>query len=223
MDLLQAIEARRSVRAYEERPLAPQDRDALTARIGELNAESGLNMQLIENEPQAFGGLLAHYGHFSGVTSYIALVGPDSPALPERCGYFGERLVLFARQLGLDTCWVAGTYRKGKVKAAYQRRAGEKLMAVIAVGYGKEPGRPHRSRTFDEVAQTDGEAPGWFRAGVEAALAAPTAINQQRFRFVLQDGTVTAQALRGPYSKIDLGIVKCHFEIASGRALPPAD
>ena len=51
---------------------------------------------------------------------------------------------------------------------------------------------------------------------MEAALLAPTAMNQQRFIFDLKDGNrVDAYALSGPYSAIDLGIVKYHFEIAA--------
>ena len=60
--------------------------------------------------------------------------------------------------------------------------------------------------------------PDWFRAGVEAAMTAPTAINQQKFMLTLmRDGaTVKAAAGLGPYAKMDLGIVKYHFEIGAG-------
>ena len=62
------------------------------------------------------------------------------------------------------------------------------------------------------------EMPAWFRAGMEAAMTAPTAVNQQKFLLTLmRDGeTVKAKALMGPCSKMDLGIVKYHFEIGAG-------
>ncbi len=44
-------------------------------------------------------------------------------------------------------------------------------------------------------------------------------MNQQKFTFTYADGKVTAKAGMGFYSKIDLGIVKYHFEVASGRKL----
>ena len=50
---------------------------------------------------------------------------------------------------------------------------------------------------------------------MEAALLAPTAINQQKFHFTLDGDTVRAKAGLGPCAKIDLGIVKCHFEIGA--------
>lgn len=54
-----------------------------------------------------------------------------------------------------------------------------------------------------------------------AALLAPTAINQQKFKFILHpDGSVEARALfsLAGYTHIDLGIVTYHFEVAAGAA-----
>ena len=65
---------------------------------------------------------------------------------------------------------------------------------------------------------TKGEMPDWFRKGAEAALLAPTAINQQKFKMGIKDRSPVIRAAgKGPYTKIDLGIVKYHFEIASGH------
>ena len=60
--------------------------------------------------------------------------------------------------------------------------------------------------------------PEWFERGVQAALLAPTAMNQQKFRFeLLPDGkTVRAQTLSGAYTAVDLGIAKYHFEVGAG-------
>ena len=65
--------------------------------------------------------------------------------------------------------------------------------------------------------ETEGPAPYWFRKGVEAALLAPTAMNQQKFKFTLRGDTVSAKAGMGFYTKVDLGIVKYHFELGAGR------
>jgi len=56
------------------------------------------------------------------------------------------------------------------------------------------------------------------REGIEAALLAPTAVNQQKF-FISLDGNkpVFIVTANGPFVKLDLGIVKCHFEIGSGK------
>ena len=112
MTLMEAMQARHSVRQYREEALRKEDAALLREEIEACNAESGLHIQLVCGEPKAFSGLLARYGKFSGVTNYIALVGKKGPDLSETCGYFGERIVLRAQQIGLNTCWVAMTYSK---------------------------------------------------------------------------------------------------------------
>ncbi len=217
MTVLEAIDARHSVRAYLKRPIDGAVRDALQQEIDACNRESGLSIALVLNEPNAFSGFLAHYGRFENAVNYVALIGKPGSDLYELCGYYGERLVLLAETLGLNTCWVAGSYKKGEVKTLL--KDGEALAAVISIGYGAKPGHAHKSKTFRQVTETKGLVPEWFRAGVDAALKAPTAINQQRFRFVLDGDDVSVKALAGPYSAIDLGIVKYHFELASGKKL----
>ena len=114
MDLMEAMKERHSVRQYTDQTLDEEVIRLLTEEIDACNQESGLHIQLVKNEPKAFDGFMAHYGNFSGVTNYIAMVGKKCPALEETCGYYGERLVLKAQQLGLNTCWVAMTYSKVK-------------------------------------------------------------------------------------------------------------
>ena len=215
MTIQEAIRARHSVRQYVEKPLEPDTAAALERMIAELNREHGLHIQLVRDEPKAFSSFLAHYGSFRGVTNYFALVGPDSPSLDERCGYAGEQLVLYAQTLGLNTCWAKLTYKK--VPGAFSVGPGERLVIVIAVGYGATQGQAHRSKSLDRLCRAPEDAPDWFRAGMEAVLLAPTAVNQQKFLFTLADGKVKAEAPRGACTDIDLGIAKYHFEIGAGR------
>lgn len=213
MDILQAIEARHSVRAYLDKKIEGETLVALQNKIKELNAESGLNIQLVTNEEKAFGGLMAHYGKFSNVKNYFAMVGDKNAA--EKIGYFGEKLVLFAQTLGLNTCWVALTY--SKVKPAYTIKKGEKLHVVIAVGYGETQGKPHKSKTAEAVSNISANSPEWFKNGINAALLAPTALNQQKFYFTLIGDKVEAETKFGACTKSDLGIAKYHFEIGANK------
>lgn len=215
MDLMEAIRARHSVRQYTDDPIAPELVYELQRTIDFCNAKSGLNIQFIVDEPGAFDGFLANYGWLSGVTDYIALVGKRGPVWEEKCGYYGERIVLKAQQLGLNTCWVGGTYKKAKT--SFVAGEDEKLHLVIAIGYGKTQGAQRRSKSYKAVTADAADAPEWFRRGVEAALLAPTAVNQQRFKFSLHGSTVTAKASKGPYTRVDLGIAKYHFEIGAGK------
>lgn len=215
MDILEAMQLRHSVRSYLEKPLENGVKSALQEEINKINRESGLHIQLVVNEPKAFNSLMAHYGKFSGVTNYIALVGRKSPDLDELCGYYGERLALLAQRLGLNTCWVAMTYKK--IPGVFQAAPQEKLTMVIALGYGATQGVPHKSKPVEAVAAGYAAAPEWFQRGVDAALLAPTAMNQQKFTLTLEGGAVLAKAGAGFYTKTDLGIVKYHFEAAAGK------
>ena len=215
MTIMEAIRQRHSVRQYTDKPLGEDVIRPLEEEIAACNKESGLHIQLVKNESKAFDSFMAHYGKFSGVTNYIAMIGKKGPDLEETCGYYGERLVLKAQQLGLNTCWVAMTY--SKIRSAFSVGEGEKLCIVISLGYGKTQGVLHRSKAIEKVAKTDGPAPDWFTSGVEAALLAPTAMNQQKFRFTLTDDKVSVRAGVGFYTKIDLGIVRYHFEAGAGK------
>ena len=216
MTIQQALQARHSVRAYTKQPIEGEVLAAMEAEIARCNEQSGLSMRLCLNDPEAIKGLWA-YGAFENADNYIVLAGPDTDELYRLCGYWGERLVLFAETLGLNTCWIAGSYKKGRVKK--RLRDGETLAAIISIGYAAKPGKPHKSKTFDQVTEVTGEVPDWFKNGVEAALLAPTAINQQRFRFVLRNGKASLKALSGPYALIDAGIVQYHFEIGAKRPI----
>lgn len=215
MTIQEAIIERHSVRRYTDRPLEGETLAALEAEIAACNAESGLHIQLVREEPRAFDSPMAHYGHFSGVRNYLALVGKKGPALAEACGYYGQRLVLFAQMLGLNTCWVALTFKK--IPEAFTVLPGEKLEIVITIGYGATQGHARKTKTAAEVSNETEGSPAWFKAGVAAALLAPTATNQQKFFLTLDGDAVTAKAGLGFYSKVDLGIVKYQFEAGAQR------
>lgn len=213
MDILKAMYERNSVRRYTDEPLRKEHVHALEEGIAKVNKESGLSFSLVTNEPDAFSGKMASYGHFSGCTDYIVAVGKKGK--DEEIGYFGEKLVLLAQSLGVNSCWVALTYSKKSVKPVMNK--GEKFYIVISLGYGIHQGRPHKNKPLEELCSCEGEMPQWFLNGMKGVLTAPTAMNQQKFHFSLVDGNVNAKALFGPYSKMDLGIAKYHFELGVGE------
>ena len=222
MTIQEAIEARHSVRAYREQPLTEEIVKLLEGKIEELNREGQLHIQLILNEPKAFQGTLAKYGKFRGVNNYIVMAGKKSDDLDERVGFFGEQLVLYAQTLGLNTCWVGLSY--SKVPGTYELEDGEKIACYIAIGYGETQGVSHKIKTVEQVSNVADITHGWFREGVEAALLAPTAVNQQKFSFEhdgVNNGKHLVRAKKGfsmiGYTQMDLGIAKCHFEIGAGK------
>lgn len=212
-----AIATRHSVRRYLDKPIEPEKVATLREAAGRINRESGLNIQLVLDEPRAFSAGMLKYGMFRGVRNYLVMAGPKGPEAEERIGWYGEELVLLARTLGLNSCWVGLTYKK--IPGTFTLRDGDTVHADIALGYGESQGVQHPLRPLGDFVEAEGELPGWFRAGMEAALLAPTAINQQKFKFILHPGGVVearAQTSLAGYARMDLGIVKYHFQLAAG-------
>lgn len=213
MTVIEAIHNRHSVRRYTEQNVPNDLHSALQAEVDECNAESGLSIRLVANDPDTFNGLLAKV-NFSGAKNFFVLAGKESAGLEEMAGYYGERIVLKAQQLGLNTCWAASFNGK---KFTAQLAKDEKIVIIISFGYGVTQGVPRKSKAIESLCRVDGEVPDWFRSGMDAAMLAPTARNQQKFLFVLSGDTVKAESLGGSFSKIDLGIVKYHFEVGAGK------
>lgn len=217
-----AIKKRHSVREYLSKPLDTEVIIKLQKKIEELNIKGNLHIQLVLNEPKGFSGFFA-YGKFHGVTNYFVMAGEKDPSLDERIGYYGEQLVLYAQSLGLNTCWAGLSYRK--VKDTYTLNTGEKIACYIAVGYGVTQGKTHKIKTPEQVSNVSPLTPDWFLEGVESALLAPTAINQQKFRFEYlgekEKGKALVKAEAGKslvgYTKMDLGIARYHFEVGTGE------
>ena len=218
MTELEAIKARHSVRKYADKPIEADKVASIRAAIEGVNAQSGLNIQLVLEEPKAFASGMWKYGQFSGVRNYFVMAGPKGKDAEEKAGYFGEKLVLLAQTLGLNTCWVGLTYKK--VPSTFTLRDGDIVHCVIALGYGANSGVQHPQRPMENFYEAGGDAPQWFKDGMESALLAPTAVNQQKFKFILHEGNKvevkTLFSMVG-YIHIDLGIVKYHFEAAAGK------
>ena len=222
MTIQEAIEARHSVRAYKDQPLSEETVKVLEDEIVTLNNEGQLHIQLICNEPKAFQGTMAKYGKFRNANNYLVMAGKKADDLDERIGYYGEHLVLLAQTLGLNTCWVGLSY--SKVPGTYELGKDEKIACYIAIGYGETQGVGHKIKTVEQVSNASDITPSWFKKGVEAALLAPTAVNQQKFSFEyvgMNNNRHQVRAKKGfsmiGYTQMDLGIAKYHFEIGAGK------
>ena len=212
----EAIDARHSVRAYLDAPIPADIRRELDAFAARCSRASGLNLSIRYDDPDGFDSRLARYGRFRNVKNYIVLAGKKSDDFEFACGYYGEKLVLCAQSLGLNTCWAALTFNKRHVKRLIGE--GEALCMVIALGYGGSQGHARRSKAVRDVVEGVDAPPKWFVDGVEAALKAPTAVNQQKFAFTMRDGEPVARVKGwGSYTRVDLGIACWHFEAVTGR------
>ncbi len=215
----EAVRLRHSVRQYKPDPIEPSKVSLITDLIREINAESGLGLQFIGDAGKTYNRLFNRMSGLGSAPSVIACVGPDDSSLDRKVGYYGEKLVLFAQKIGLNTCWT-GTFNARNLDADIP--AGQRLVICIAIGYGTGSGRERRSRTAAQISSAEGSRTAWFDEGVNMALLAPTALNQQKFLIRLNsDESVDFIDKGGAFSQVDLGIVMRHFEIGSGRKQIP--
>ena len=138
-------------------------------------------------------------------------------AVDEVIGYWGQKIVLAAQDMGLNTCWCALCSRK---KSRAVVAPGKKIRLVIAVGHGKTQGFPRKTKSIGALSSVEcAKAPAWFAAAMEAAQLAPTAMNNQNFKItLLSDGkTVRIEAPQSGLNVIDEGIVRRNFEIAANE------
>lgn len=221
MITVETIRERHSVREYDGKPLARVEFDALGAVVRECARESSLDIQLVGDNPEVFN-VIARFGLIRGCRTHVAFVVDDAKAgdvaADEAIGYWGQKIVLAAQDMGLNTCWCALCSRK-KSRAVVAPE--KKIRLVIAVGHGKTQGFSRKTKSVEALSSVEcAKAPAWFAAAMEAAQLAPTAMNNQNFKItLLSDGkTVRIDAPQSGLNVIDEGIVRCNFEIAANEA-----
>ncbi|ETP71106.1 hypothetical protein UYO_2949 [Lachnospiraceae bacterium JC7] len=211
MDMKEAMKARHMVRKYTGRTIPADIVDRLNKRVRINNEQHGLFIRLMTNDKTAIPGVIRLI-LAKGVNNYFIMAGSDGA--DELCGYCGADLMLYAQTLGLNTWWVGGTYNR---KGAQQKTEGAKPVGIIAVGYGQTQGIPHKTKTAEQVSSYAGEAPQWFKDGIEAALLAPTALAKQAFTISGTDNKVSISCDNGIFTGVDTGLVKYHFELGAGK------
>lgn len=211
--LIGTMKARHAVRQYEEKVLDKRVVEELKKEIEICNKEGEVSIQLIMNDNRIYRGIMAHFAGFKNVSNYIALVGPSDKKSQQNLGFFGQRVVLKAQQLGLNTCWTGATFKRNKCKAIIKEK--EELLCVIALGYGKTQGEPHQSKPMSQLCEVDKEIPQWFEKGMRAVMLAPTSNNKQDFVVKLKDDNVYYEVSESKFGQLELGIIKYHFEIGS--------
>ncbi len=211
-----AMSERHTVRKYKADKLPSDIVEKLNSRIEENNKKYALNIQLVTDNKEAMPGVLSATMS-KNVLNYMILAGPDKASTDEMLGYASADLMLYAQALGLNTWWIGGMYSKKNARKNSSAPENAKIIGVVAVGYGMEQGVQHKSKSASEVSSYDGTAPDWFKAGVEAALLAPTGMNRQEFTVKGSGNEVTMTVPDASFAKADLGICKYHFELGAGK------
>lgn len=217
-EYIKAINMRRSRRTYRSKPLKPEIMDVIRSMVDAVNQESGLNFKFIEDATPAFR-------IFGGKFSMIAVCGENSQKARERCGYYGESIVLQCVYHGLGTCWVSGSFNENKVYDMINIPAEQRMYAVITVGYVKDSlsllektmynATHKRSKPYQQMFEVcDEKLPDPIVYAMHLVEKAPSAVNRRPVNFRYENGVISG-SVKEPYSdmSVDFGIAKLHFVI----------
>ncbi len=233
--LTDAIPNRKSVRSFDGAPLRREDREKLERFTEELDNPFGVRVRCVLLDAER-NGLTSPV--LTGATLYAAGLAETKPNWEAAFGFSFEKLVLYARSLGVGTVWIAGTLNRKQFERAAGLTEGWRMPCVTPLGYAaakrsvKEvlmrrgigadsrlpaeklffDGRPDRPLSGDKLAA--------LARPLELTRWAPSAVNKQPWRLILEDGQahfyekkdrgLTGEAT-GDLQRIDVGIALCHF------------
>lgn len=212
MTMQEAMSARHTVRKYKDISLSAEMIEKLNERMEINNKTFGLSVKLMVNDSNAVGGMVRLL-FAKGVKNYFILAGDEAEDFEEKLGYCGADLMLYAQTLGLNSWYIGGMFHHN-VK---QFTAGKTVIGVIAIGYGKTQGIPHRSKNMGEVSAYQGAQPAWFVKGVAASLLAPTALNKQDYFITGSGNKVQIRNDNGIFTGVNRGLIKYHFQLGAGQ------
>jgi len=238
--MMSLMKTRRSVRTFDGLGLTENELEklrTLAADAGESNPFGiPVSFRLLSKKEHGVGSPV-----ISGEEYYIAAKVEKVPHFEEAVGYSFEKLMLQAAAMGLGTVWIGGTMDRSLFEKAVDLGENERMPCVSPVGHPAGRMSPKEkvmrmgiradTRLPFEKLFFDGsferpltkEAAGDLAEAFEAVRLAPSAVNKQPWRLVLDGSAVHfyESASRGMVSeavgdmqRIDLGIAMCHFELA---------
>jgi hypothetical protein len=228
-----AIFVRESRRTYLARRIEDEKLARLELVCRKFRPFLETRVELVrESASEVLKGLIGHYGRVSGAPAYLAVIADmGSPRAQECAGYVGEALILEATSLGLGTCWVGGMFRPGAVAAQVRLEDGEKILAVIPVGYSTEAYsvkdklfrgfvKSAKRKPLHQLVLAGSPHVPWIEKSLEAARLAPSAANRQPWRFLIEDRGIlicqdSARDRSAVSRRLDCGIAMLHAELGA--------
>ena len=200
------IRERFSCRTYIDKPIAEENLESLSdylSAIGRGPFGGAVRFKLIAAADQNRKALqgLGTYGFIKGASGFlVGAVRPSSKNL-EEFGCMMERVILFATNMGLGTCWLGGSFTRSSFAKKISATADELVPAVASVGYilkkeqagvtirqlvGGHNRKPWKDLFFREkfcIPLSPNEA-GPYAAPLEMVRIGPSASNKQPWRII---------------------------------------
>jgi hypothetical protein len=225
-----AIFLRHSQRKYSGEKPDESVVDRLDTVCNNFRPFSGSRAVLVrEPGDDVFRGIIGSYFKVSNAPYYIAFIG-DMTAhhVQEVTGYIGEGIILEATDLGLNTCWVGGFFRREAVMNQVSLQDDEQVLAITPIGYSEDDServgvssKNHKRKNLNKlIVKGNLEENSWSKIALEAARLAPSAANRQPWKFDIQTNSiiVSVDNKRREFSvsrRLDCGIAMLHLELGA--------
>jgi hypothetical protein len=244
------IKMRHSCRTYDSRDIEVEKRSFFEQFItANSTGPFGSAMRFILSDfRQVNNGevkIPGTYGVIQGAPHFIIGAVKKTRMAMEDYGYAMEKIILYATELGLGTCWLGGTFQRSGFARYLDLKEDELLPAISPLGYGKGK-KSLTDRVFRYIASSDKRKPweqlffldnletpldraaaGDFSEVLECIRAGPSASNRQpwrivkdkdyeRFHFFIRRTPGYGRLIGGiSLQNIDMGIAMCHFELSA--------
>ena len=228
--VMEYIRKRRSVRTFRDCPLSESDRAAIEAYLASVNEALGvpIEFRLLNAEEYGLSSPV-----IVGARLYVGVKVQNAANAGAAAGFAFENFVLCAEALGLGTVILAGTLDRPAFERAMEVGEGESMPVAAPIGYPAErmsvretlmrkgvkadARLPFETLFFENDFHTplSPERAGAMREALEAVRLAPSAVNRQPWRIVLDEGTAHfyRKGSKGmeAVQAVDLGIALAHF------------
>lgn len=239
MNINEVIRKRRSVRTFDGEKFSEEDESRIRDFAGKAENPYGIPITWKQLDADVHG---LSSPVIVGTDKYIAGKIRRVPHAEEAFGYSFEKIVLFAESIGVGTTWIAGTMNRAAFERAMELAEDEVMPCVSPLGYPAKKmslreslmrkgvkadsrlafGEIFFSGSFSEPLTE--EKAGALREPLEAVRLAPSAVNKQPWRVVLDGSKAHFYEKRSKgfvsgdgwdLQKIDVGIALCHFELSA--------
>lgn len=228
MDIIQAMKERRSVRSFNGKPLSPEMVSDLEKAIKDSFTLFGGNVTIRLKSFDIKGDFKpSTYGVIKGACDFFLMAIGEGEDSDLTAGFQFEQIVLKAWQLGLGTCWIAGTYKGSQFDERESWPEGESLKIICPVGVAEKPRmmekmmrkmvgsdnrKPFGELFFEDDFKHSLDSTNKFASPLEMLRLAPSSTNSQPWRVLVKDDKVLFYYKpKYPISVIDCGIGICHF------------
>lgn len=240
--IVDLIKERKSTRTFDGRALEVDDLDKLNDYINEIskNIKIKARFKIVSNlgSGKEESKKLGTYGFISGANSYVIGIMDKSDNNALEFGYIFEKIILFATNLGVQTCWLGGTFSKENFQQISGLNENEFIPIISPLGYKKEKQRvfetamratigADKRKPWDElffnksILPLNGNDVAEFNIPLEMVRLGPSASNKQPWRIVKDENMFHFFVCRNKGYGIagydlqvsDIGIAKCHFDL----------